>query len=130
MRDADQPALLADRRDRLDGRAGPGGTRSLEEDGDQVAVGRLDLLADDDRQPVRRGVAGAQRAVDPVVVRDREVRQAARRAAARTTAPGSASESKLALVWQCRSMKRPVGRSLGRCRPAGQAIRPAGRGTS
>ena len=43
-------------------------TGALEEGRDQVAVRGLDLLADDDGQPVGRRIAGAQRPVDPIVV--------------------------------------------------------------
>ena len=76
MGDADQAALLANGGDRLQGRE-TGRHELLDEDALQIAVGGLDFLADDDGQPVRRGVAGTQRPVDPVVVRDRQVRQAA-----------------------------------------------------
>src|SRR5664280_603074 len=49
MRDADEAALLADVRDRIHG-GKAGRHRSLQKSGDQVAVGRRDFLADDDRQ--------------------------------------------------------------------------------
>ena len=50
--------------------------RPLDEGGDQVPVRRLDLLADDDRQPGRSGIARRERPVDPIVIRDHEMRQA------------------------------------------------------
>jgi len=77
VRDADQAALLSDGRYRLD----RGETRRHhlpQEDRDQVAVGRLDLLADDDRQFGRGGLASAEGAVDSIVVGDGQMRQTAR----------------------------------------------------
>ena len=38
----------------------PGGMASLEEEADEVAIGGLDLLADDDRQPVGRGACASR----------------------------------------------------------------------
>ena len=59
-----------------------GRDRLAQEHADQVAGLRPDLLADDDGQAGRlgrRAVTRLEGAVDPVVVGDREVRQAARR---------------------------------------------------
>jgi hypothetical protein len=76
---------------------------------------------------LRSRVAQPQRSLDSIVVGDGQVRQAARNGG-----PGhglrSAVESKLALVWQCRSMKARTGSSvtsLGR-----EGITAACRGTS
>ncbi len=49
----------------------PGGTGLVEEEGDQVAVGGLDLLAHDHVSPSGARVASLEGAVDPVVVGDR-----------------------------------------------------------
>ena len=116
MRDPDQPALLAGRGDRLDRRQ-PRRDRPLEEHADQVAVERLDLLADDHRQPGRRQLASLERHVDPVVVRDRQVRQpaVARRL---DDVPGADRQSKLPCEWQCRSMNARV---IGGWRPSRRA---------
>jgi hypothetical protein len=77
MGDPDETALLADGRDRLGGRqARPDGP--IQEQADQVAVGRLHLFADDDRQAGRGEVARPEGSVDPVVVGDREVGEAPR----------------------------------------------------
>jgi hypothetical protein len=81
VRDADQPALLADGHDRFRDRQA-GRDRPLEEDGDEVAVGGPDLLADDDRQAVGRGLASPERTLDSIVIGDREVGQAAGRRSA------------------------------------------------
>ena len=79
VRNADEAPLRPDLLDRLDRvEATPNG--SLEEHGDQVAVARPDLLADEDRQSRRvpgRDLAGRKGAVDPVMVGDRQVSQAA-----------------------------------------------------
>jgi hypothetical protein len=45
-------------------------------------VGGPDLLAHDDRQAVGRGVACPERALDPIVIGDREMGQPARRGGA------------------------------------------------
>ena len=76
MGNANEPALLADLGDRLGGRP-PRGHGTLEEETDEIAVGRPALLADDHREPGRGCVAGTERAVDPIVVRDGEVGEAA-----------------------------------------------------
>ena len=74
MRNADEPALLANRGDGF--RHGPPGfDRPLEEHRDQVAGGGLDLLSDDHRQTGRGRVTGAQRTVDSIVIGDREMGQ-------------------------------------------------------
>ena len=57
----------------------PGRMADREIGADEIAVGGLDLLADDDRQAGRRRVASGERAIDPIVVRDDQVRQAPRR---------------------------------------------------
>jgi hypothetical protein len=82
--DADQAALVAHGRDRL-GRGEAGRNRLMEEDADEVARLRANLLPDDDRHAgrlVRGSVTGFDRAVDPVVVGDRQVRQASSRGGA------------------------------------------------
>ena len=76
MRDPDEPALVADRGDRLDG-GQVTRDRPQEECPDEVAVGRPDLRPDDHGQPVGGGVTRAQRPVDAVMVGDDEVGQAA-----------------------------------------------------
>ena len=67
--------------DRLRGRQARAGSSRSRKSAIRSPVGGPDLLADDDRQ-ARRGRRGSSRAsqgaIDPVVVRDGEVRQAAR----------------------------------------------------
>ena len=78
-------ALLAGRARSSRRPAAPAGCARSRNAHDQVAVGGLDLLADDDGQPVGRRVARPQRAVDPVVVRDRRGASGHASTAARTT---------------------------------------------
>ena len=83
VRDADQAALLVDRGRRRLGRA-PGRHGALQEQADEVAAGRPDLLANDHGERgrlIRRGLRGGQvacpqRAVDALVVGDGQVGQA------------------------------------------------------
>jgi hypothetical protein len=81
MGDPDEPTL---RPDLLDGRESvkPAPDRSIEEHRDQIPLGRLDLLADQDGQWqtfARRDLASLQCAIQAVVVGDGEVSQAATR---------------------------------------------------
>jgi hypothetical protein len=78
MWDAHQPALLSYGGDRLDG-GHSGRDSSLQESGDQVSVGRLHFLTDDDCQTIRSSIASPQGPVDPVVVRNRQVSEPANR---------------------------------------------------
>ena len=67
MRQADQAALLADAARGFGGRqTGRYGLCQVQPN--QVALGRANLLADDDRQLGRGGVADSQRAVDALVI--------------------------------------------------------------
>ncbi len=70
----DEATLRAGRRDRL-GRRQARRDRLLQEEADEVAVAGPHLFADDDGQAGRRQRASLQRAVDPIVVGDRQVRQ-------------------------------------------------------
>jgi hypothetical protein len=72
MRHPDEATLLPHRRDRIGGRQAAL-DRALDEGRDQVTGFGPDLLADDDREAVRRRVPSAERPVDAVMVRDREV---------------------------------------------------------
>src|ERR1035437_6741967 len=77
VRHTDKAALLADGGDRLDcGEARL--DELLDEDRHKIAVGGLDFLADDDRQPVGDRVTCSQRGVDAVVVGHGQMRQPAR----------------------------------------------------
>jgi len=75
MRHPDEPALLADLPDRILRRQ-PRRHRVDEEDADEVALGRPDLLADDDGQAGRSRRQALESAIDPIVVGDGEVTQA------------------------------------------------------
>ena len=78
VRDADQAALRPHGLDRLPGRP-VRLHRLLQEQRDEVPVRRPDLLPDDDRQLRRRRIPRPQRPLDPVMIRDRQVRQPPRR---------------------------------------------------
>jgi hypothetical protein len=75
MRDADEPALLADGRDRLGGREASW-HGALDEHRDQVALTAPHLLADEHGQPgglLTGHITRLERAGDRLVVGDREV---------------------------------------------------------
>jgi hypothetical protein len=76
MGQADEAALIVD----APRRVGSGQTRRdcfAQVQTDKVALGGADLLADDDRELGRSDLAGGERAVDALVVGDRQVGQAA-----------------------------------------------------
>jgi hypothetical protein len=94
MGHADEAPLLPDRQDGL-GAGEARRHRLAQEQPDQVTVAGLDLLADEDREArpiairrdglsvsLERPITSLQGAVDPLVVGDREVRQAAGRGGA------------------------------------------------
>ncbi len=127
MRDPDEPALCPDVLDRLE-RVEAAPDRSLQEDPDQVALTRPDLLADEDRQRQRladRHLASLEGAIDPVVVRDRKVRQAATR---RRSDDGPRRGQRIKRR-RCVAVEIDEGATAT---PGGvhRAIRPARRGTS
>ena len=99
MRQADNAALLADGCGRLGWRAGPAGSARSRYSADQVAVVVRTSWPTMIVRLVGRRVARAQRAVDAVVVGDREVGQARWRPRARPCS-GWHSESNEAEVWQ------------------------------
>ena len=74
MRDPYQRPLITRPRDGLDRRK-PRRDRRLEEQADQVALESLDLLAHDYRQLGRGKIPGLERHVDPIMIRDREMRE-------------------------------------------------------
>jgi len=76
VRQADEATLIVDTLRRLD-RTLAGRQRLLKVEADQVAVGRPDLLADDDGELRRRDLLRGQRAVDALVIGDGQMGQTA-----------------------------------------------------
>ena len=72
MRDSHEPTLVANGGDCLT-RGEAGGDGALKEEGDQIPLGGAHLGANDHGQPWGGGIAGAQGAVNAVVVGDGEV---------------------------------------------------------